>query len=85
MTSELKAVKISKETYAELYAVAGELQVKRKRPVSIDQAMKHLLSRRKKGTKISDLAGSWVMSEEKAETIKASIAKTWKTWKQEKP
>jgi hypothetical protein len=33
--TELKAIKVSKETYAELSAIAGELQVKLKRPVSI--------------------------------------------------
>ena len=47
--TELKAIKISKETYAELSAIAGELQVKLKRPVSIEEAMKHLIKRRKKG------------------------------------
>ena len=51
--TELKAIKISKETYAELSAIAGELQVKLKRHVSIEEAMKHLIKRRKKGKKIS--------------------------------
>ncbi len=81
MTSELKAVKISKETYAELCEVAGELQIKRKKSVSIDDTMKYLLRRRKKGKKISDLAGSWIMSDQEAEETKASIAKAWETWK----
>ncbi len=81
MTSELKAIKISKETYAELSAIAGELQVKRKKPVSIDEAMKYLIRRSKKGKKISDLAGSWIMSDSEAEEVKSSIAKAWETWK----
>ena len=81
MASELKAVKISKETYAELSAIAGELQIKRKRPVSIDEAMKYLIRRSRKGKKISDLAGSWIMSDSEAEEIKTSIDKAWETWK----
>jgi hypothetical protein len=81
VTAELKAIKISKETYAELSAIAGELQTKRKRPVSIDEAMKYLIRRSKKGRKISDLAGSWLMSDDEAEEIKSSIAKVWETWK----
>ena len=79
--TELKAVKVSKETYAELNAIAGELQVKLKRPVSIEEAMKHLIRRSKKGKKISDLAGLWDMSDEEAEEIKTSINQAWETWK----
>lgn len=79
--AELKAVKISKETYAELSAIAGELQTKKKRPVSIDEAMKYLIRRSRKGRKISDLAGSWSMNAEEADEIKASIDKAWETWK----
>ena len=81
MTAELKAIKISKETYSELSAIAGELQIKRKRPVSMDEAMKYLIRRSRKGKKISDLAGSWIMSDSEAEEIKTSIVKAWETWK----
>ena len=79
--AELKAIKISKETYAELSAIAGELQTKKKRPVSIDEAMKYLIRRNRKGKKISDLAGLWSMSDDEAEEIKTSISKAWETWK----
>ena len=79
--TERKAVKVSKETYAELNAIAGELQVKLKRPVSIEEAMKSLIRQSKKGKKISDLAGLWNVSEEEAEEIKASIDQVWETWK----
>ncbi len=81
LTTELKAIKISKETYAELSAIAGELQIKTKKPVSIDEAMKYLIRKNKKGKKISDLAGSWIMSDKEAEEIKTSIDKVWETWK----
>ncbi len=79
--AELKAIKISKETYAELSAIAGELQTKKKRPVSIDEAMRYLIRRSRKGRKISDLAGSWIMSDSEAQEIKASLDKAWETWK----
>ena len=79
--TELKAIKVSKETYAELSAIAGELQVKLKRPVSIEEAMKHLIKRSKKGKRITDLAGLWKdVTDEEADEIKASINKAWKTW-----
>lgn len=82
--TELKAIKVSKETYAELSAIAGELQVKLKRPVSIEEAMKHLINKRKKGKKITDLAGSWDVTDEEAQEIKASISQVWETWKPKK-
>ena len=79
--TELKAIKISKETYAELSAIAGELQVKLKRPVSIEEAMKHLIKRRKKGKKISDLAGSWNVTDKELKEIESAISKAWEKWK----
>jgi hypothetical protein len=81
VTTELKAIKISKETYSELSSIAGELQIKRKRPVSMDEAMKYLIRRNRKGKKISDLAGSWSMNEAEAKEVKESTAKAWETWK----
>lgn len=78
--TEVKTVKISKETYAKLSEVAGELQIKLKRPVSLDEAMKYLLSLRGKGVKITDLAGSLDISEEELAEIKASLAEAWRKW-----
>ncbi|MBS7626600.1 hypothetical protein KEJ51_06145 [Candidatus Bathyarchaeota archaeon] len=81
--SEAKTIKISKETYVRLSEVAGELQMRLKRPVSLDEAMRYLISlkSRKKGTRITDLAGSWDMSNEEWAEIKASLAEAWKKWK----
>jgi hypothetical protein len=79
--TELKAIKISKETYAELCQIAGELQIKLRRPVSIEEAMKYLIKRRKKGTKISDLAGSWVVDDWELKQINKSISEAWENWK----
>lgn len=79
--SETKTVKISKETYAKLSEVAGGLQMRLKRPVSLDEAMEYLISLRGKGAKISDLAGSWDISDEELAEIKASLSEAWKRWK----
>lgn len=81
--SKARTVKISKETYAKLSEVAGELQMRLKRPVSLDEAMQYLLSLKSKGkgAKITDLAGSWDMSDEEWATIKASLEEAWKKWK----
>jgi predicted CopG family antitoxin len=79
--TEAKAIKVSKETYAKLCEIAGELQIKLKRPVSIEEAMKHLIRLREKGVKITDLAGSWNVTDEEIKEIKASISEAWKKWK----
>jgi hypothetical protein len=78
--SEVKAIKVSKETYAKLSEIAGELQIKLRRPVSIEEAMKDLIKRREKGRKISDLAGSWNMTDAEFKEIKTSIDEAWKKW-----
>jgi len=79
----LKTIKISKETYARLVEIAGRLQIELKRPVSLDEAVKHLLELKeeRKGVKITDLAGSWNMSDEEWAEIKASLAEAWRRWK----
>jgi hypothetical protein len=78
--SEVKAIKVSKETYAKLSEIAGELQVKLRQPVSIEEAMKDLIKRREKGRKISDLAGSWNITETEFTQIKNPINETWQEW-----
>ena len=81
--SEVKAIKVSKETYAKLCEIAGELQVKLRRPVSIEEAMKDLIKRKEKGKKISDLAGSWQMNDAEFTEIKTSINESWQKWNPE--
>jgi predicted CopG family antitoxin len=82
--TESKAIKVSKETYAELSEIAGELQIKLKRPVSIEEAIKHLTKRRRRGVKISDLAGTWIMTDHEAKEIETAISQAWKKWKLQK-
>jgi len=79
--TELKAIKVSKETYSQLNEIAGDLQVKLKRPVSIEEAMKYLIKRKEKGRKISDLAGSWNLTDREHKEIRTSLDESWKKWK----
>lgn len=74
---------ISKETYVKLSEVASELQMRLKRPVSLDEAVRYFLSLKsgERGVKITDLAGSWDMSAEEWAEIKASLEEAWKKWK----
>lgn len=78
--TELKAIKVSKETYAKLNEIAGELQTRLKRPVSIEEAMKYLIKEKEKGKKITDLAGSWNITDKELDKIKTSISEAWKKW-----
>jgi hypothetical protein len=61
--------------------IARELQIKLRRPVSIEETMKHLTRLREKGRKITDFAGSWSVTDEEIKEIKASISEAWKKWK----
>ena len=80
MLGEVKTIKVSKETYSKLNEIAGELQIKLRRSVSIEEAMKELIKRKEKGRKISDLAGSWNITETEFKEIQTSIEETWKKW-----
>ncbi|MDH5755014.1 MAG: hypothetical protein OEY95_07440 [Candidatus Bathyarchaeota archaeon] len=77
--TEVKTVKISKETYARLCEVAGELQMKLKRRVSLDEAMEYLLKERK--LRLSDFAGAWSMSDQEEAEILKSLREAWSRWK----
>lgn len=79
--TEVKAIKVSKETYAKLNQIAGELQVKLGRPISIEEAMKHLIKQKERGNRISDLAGSWNVTDKELAEIKISISEMWEKWK----
>mgnify|MGYP001122945799 CR=1 FL=1 len=79
--TEVKTVKISRETYARLSEIAGELQMKLKRPVSLDEAVRHLITLKGKGIRITDLAGSWDVSEDELAEIKASLREAWRKWR----
>ena len=80
MVKVSKTIKISEKSYNKLNAFAGTLREKEGKPVSIDSALSALFEKSPKG-KASDFAGSWDMSDEEAEKIKADLKRHWKTWK----
>jgi predicted CopG family antitoxin len=71
-----KSIKLSEETYRKLVELAGKLQTELKKPVSIEEAIKYLMKKR-----ISDLAGSWEISEEEVMEIKESLRERWRAWR----
>ena len=72
-----KTIKVSDETYSLLVELAGKLQIALKKPVSIDEALSQLLSKED----IMNLAGSWDLSDEKAELLKKEIEALWSSWR----
>lgn len=74
---ETKTIKISSGIYKEICEYAGELQKELREPVSIDRALTFLFHKRR----LSDLAGSWRMSEKEAKEMMKTIKKGWNTWK----
>lgn len=70
------SIKVSEENYKRLSALSGELREKLQKPVSINEAISFLYSKRK----ISDLAGAWKMSNEEAGDLSRNLRKGWKKW-----
>lgn len=70
------SVKISEENYERLSALSGELQQERGAPTSINDAIDYLYEKRN----ISELAGSWDMSDEEVEGWKAVLKEGWDRW-----
>ena len=65
--------KFGESNYKELCNIAGKMQTEQKKTVSIDKSSIQL----KKSKPISDLAGSWKMSDKKARVLLAGIKKGW--------
>lgn len=78
----MKTIKVSDETYRRLCEKAGKLQAELKRPVSIDEAIRYLLGEVGKAG-VSELAGSWELSDEEAEEIFSSLRRWWRSWRLE--
>lgn len=74
---ESKVIKIAPENYRWLVRLAGDLQKKAERPVSIDEALKSLKPRMDNRELLS-YAGMW---KDKPESIYEDIRKGWKSWK----
>ena len=79
-----KTVRVDEETYRRLCEHAGRLQAVLKRSVSLDETIRYLTGSMKMGNKISDLAGSWDISDEEAEAIRRGLAEGWRRWTSER-
>lgn len=75
-----KTVRLDEEAYMMLSEYAGRLQIKLKRPISMNEAIKHLARQQEEPQRISDLAGSWTASDEEVEEIKESLRRAWDRW-----
>ncbi len=76
----MKSIKISDETYSELFRIAGEIQTETRYPISVDETLKRIL-RAKGPVKISDLAGTWDVSDAEMAKMTSSLRKRWRAWK----
>ena len=76
-----KTIRVDEDIYKGLFKVAEQLQTELKHSVSVDEAIKLLMDDFRRKNKISDLAGTWDISEEEVEAIKKSIKDGWRRWK----
>lgn len=72
-----RSVRVEERTYRKLSQTAGKLQSVWGRPVSIDEAISYLLKAPREENKISDLAGSWEISEREAKEIERLLREAW--------
>lgn len=75
-----KTIKISEENYIWLLQLAGELQRKHQKQITFDNTLSVLKNGTMEKEKLSDLAGSWNISDKEAKSLKKRLRKTWK-WK----
>ena len=71
-----KVIKISEMNYRWLAEKAGALQQARGKPISFDAALDSL----RQGSKVSDAAGLWKLSNKDAAALKMHLRRVWKTW-----
>ncbi|HLC84506.1 MAG TPA: hypothetical protein VJH22_01815 [Candidatus Nanoarchaeia archaeon] len=72
---DTKTIKISEDNYRWLMGVAGEIQQREGRSISIDKALSRLRRR-----PLSDLSGKWKGTDKEADEIKKKLSKGW-AWK----
>ena len=71
------SIKISEDKYRRLSSLSGKLREKFRKPVSINDAISFLYERKK----ISDLAGTWKMSDEEVKETMGDLKRGWSKWK----
>jgi predicted CopG family antitoxin len=76
-----KSLRVDDETYRKLCEIAGKLQSRLKRPVSVDEAIRSIMQMPKRNqNKITDLAGTWKMTDEELREIMESLRRGWRRW-----
>jgi len=76
-----KSVRVEERTYRKLSQTSGRLQAMLGRPVSLDEAIWYLLKGPRGEGRVTDLAGSWEMSESEARAVEKVLREGWKRWK----
>jgi predicted transcriptional regulator len=76
-----KSLRVDDETYKKLCEIAGKLQSKLKRPVSVDEAIRSVIQMPQRNqNKITDLAGTWKLTDEELGEIIEGLHKGWRRW-----
>ena len=71
------SIKITEENYRRLSSLSGKLREKYQKPASINDAISFLYERKK----ISELAGTWKMSDEEVKETMGDLKRGWSKWK----
>jgi len=77
----VRSVRVEERTYRKLSQTSGRLQALMGRSVSLDEAIWYLLKGTREEGRLSDLGGSWDMSESEAREIAKDLRQGWKRWK----
>jgi len=75
-----RTIRVDEETYKRLMEQAGKLQAFLRRSVSLDEAIRYLTEGLREQNKISNLAGSWEVSDEEVDKIRKGLAEGWEKW-----
>lgn len=76
-----RSVRVEDRTYRKLAQTAGRLQSVLGHQVSLDDAIWFLLKAPREENRITDLAGSWKMSDEEAKELERELREHWRRWK----
>ncbi|HIE22792.1 MAG TPA: hypothetical protein EYP68_00990 [Candidatus Korarchaeota archaeon] len=72
-------IRVKESTYRELVKLAAKLQIELGRPVSVGEALEHILATKK--LRPSDFAGLWDMSDEEVDELFKSLSGVWSRWR----
>ncbi|NVM30253.1 MAG: hypothetical protein HWN65_15520 [Candidatus Helarchaeota archaeon] len=78
------SIRISKKNHKKLIELAGILQAKLKRTVSIDEAISFILNNESFPGKITDLPDAWDLTDEEVNEIFDTLRNGWKSWTSKK-